>query len=442
MTEKVEQLIQQYPLLNKMREYQPIDWHNPEFEEATKLSLTQADVFDASARFNRFAPYFVKAFPETEATNGILRSPLIKIDQMQQKLEQVNGADIPGSVYLKADSMLPISGSIKSRGGIYEVLKFAEQVAMKETNLTYSDNYSILASPKYHEIFSHYGIMVGSTGNLGLSIGMAAASFGFKTTVHMSVDARQWKKDLLRQNRVTVVEHDDSVSVAIADGRAQAAKDPQTYFIDDEGSKDLFLGYSVAGIEVQKQLEDLGIFPSKESPVFVYLPAGVGGSPSGVSFGLQMMMPEGIYPVFVEPTHVPSVTMGMMTHLYDQIAVTDLGLDGKTLADGLAVPRSSKIAGRIMRTLLYGSHTFDDDDIYRYLTMLIDTQDISVEPSAAAGFSAIKSTVAQFEHPEKLKNATHIVWATGGKLVPSDEMKRYYDKGEELMRELQQSVSR
>ncbi|WP_057780373.1 D-serine ammonia-lyase [Paucilactobacillus vaccinostercus] len=428
-----EPLMQHYPLLEPMSHYDPINWQNPEFGDDAELPFTQADVFDAAARFQRFAPYLAKAFPETSATHGVLTSPLISIDAMQQQLEQVADTPIPGHVFLKADSMLPISGSIKSRGGIYEVLKFAEKIAMQETHLTYADDYAVLASPAYHRLFAHYGIMVGSTGNLGLSIGMAAASFGFQTTVHMSVDARQWKKELLRKNGVTVVEHNDSVSVAIAQGREEAAKDPHTYFIDDEGSRDLFLGYSVAGIELQKQLADNGIYPSKQSPVFVYLPTGVGGSPSGVSFGLQMMMPEGIYPVFAEPTHVPSVTLGMMTHLYDQINVMDLGMDGKTVADGLAVPKSSKIAGRVMRTLLYGSHTFDDDDIYRYLTMLADTQDIRVEPSAAAGFTAIVPTVQQFADQNVLKNATHIVWATGGKLVPADEMQRYYDKGQQLL---------
>ncbi|WP_069776137.1 D-serine ammonia-lyase [Limosilactobacillus fermentum] len=442
MTENIEQLLHKFPLLNNMRQYEAIDWINPEFGEKAEIPFTQAEVFDVAARFKRFAPYLATVFPETQKTNGQLISPLIKIDKMQSRLASLNDAEIPGNVYLKADSMLPISGSIKSRGGIYEVLKFAEHVATTETNLTYSDDYAILATPEYHKLFADYGIMVGSTGNLGLSIGMAAASFGFKTTVHMSVDARQWKKDMLRANGVTVVEHNDSVSVAIAQGREEAAKDPHTYFIDDEGSKDLFLGYSAVGIEIQKQFADDGIFPDADHPVFVYLPAGVGGSPSGVSFGLQIMMPEGIYPVFAEPTHVPSVTMGMMTHLYDKIAVTDLGIDGKTLADGLAVPRSSKIAGRVMRTLLYGAHTFSDDDIYRYLAMLADTQGIYVEPSAAAGFTAIVPTVNEFKNKAALKNATHVVWATGGKLVPDDEMQKYYDKGRELLDEPQQILAR
>jgi D-serine dehydratase len=30
---------------------------------------------------------------------------------------------------------------------------------------------------------------------------------------------------------------------------------------------------------------------------------------------------------------------------------------------------------------------------------------------------------------EKMANATHILWATGGSMVPEEEMKHYYEKG-------------
>ena len=240
MVNNLSELLSEYPLLDKIRHYQPIYWQNPDFGKNAQLPLSRADVFDAAARFERFAPYFEVAFPETVQSKGILESPLIDISDMQTKLTDLSGKPIPGNLYLKADSMLPISGSIKSRGGIYEVLKFAEKIALQKTNLTYMDDYSVLASPRFHKLFSNYGIMVGSTGNLGLSIGIAAASFGFKTTVHMSVDARQWKKDLLRKHGVTVVEYDNDVSYAIAEGRKEAAKAPKIHFIDVESSGDLF----------------------------------------------------------------------------------------------------------------------------------------------------------------------------------------------------------
>lgn len=82
MTENIEQLIHKFPLLNNMRQYEAIDWINPEFGEKAEIPFTQAEVFDVAARFKRFAPYLATAFPETQKTNGQLISPLIKIDKM------------------------------------------------------------------------------------------------------------------------------------------------------------------------------------------------------------------------------------------------------------------------------------------------------------------------------------------------------------------------
>lgn len=441
----IEEWEKDYPLISDIMATKEVFWANPKFDKfengIEKVSLGDEDVKNAEARLDRFGPFIVKHFPETENLNGIIESPIVKVPAMQEALTEMFNQEIPGQMLLKLDSNLAISGSIKARGGIYEVLKYTEDLALEEGLITLEDNYSKLADEEYRKIFSKYTIQVGSTGNLGMSIGIMSAKIGYKVIVHMSADAKQWKKDLLRSRGVIVKEYESDYSIAVEEGRKLSDADPMSYFVDDENSTNLFLGYSVAATRLKKQLDELDVVVDEDHPLFVYLPCGVGGGPGGVAFGLKLLFKDNVHCFFAEPTHSSCMLIGMMTEKHDEVSVQDFGIDNITEADGLAVGRASGFIAKTLEELLSGIYTVQDDKLYVLLSKLIDAEGIKLEPSACAGVpGAVHLIKNEAKHGylkknnllNKMKNAVHIAWATGGSMVPEEVMKDYYNKGKKL----------
>ena len=416
-------------------------WINPwllpfEVTSATcELVVSDEMIADAERRLDRFAPFIQKCWPETERTNGLIESPLAPIPKAQKKLEEQYDVPIPGRLFLKMDSHLAIAGSVKARGGIYEVLKHAEDLALEGGKLVETDSYEVFAGEEMQKYLHQYTVQVGSTGNLGLSIGIMSAALGFKVIVHMSADAKQWKKDLLRSKGVQVVEYADDYSKAVAEGRKNSDADPMSYFVDDEKSVNLFLGYAVAAKRLQKQLTEQGITVDAEHPLLVYIPAGVGGAPGGVAYGLKRIFKDNVHCFFCEPVLCPSVLLGIATQKFEKCNVHDYGISGITHADGLACASPSGFVTRIMTNLLSGEFTVTDAKLYDYLRLLYQAEDIQIEPSSCAAFAGPVGLLHYADSAEycaahgldgaKLANAVQIAWATGGRLVPEENRVEY-----------------
>jgi len=419
------------PVIGATARLEEVTWRNPAVRSVAEvlpsLDIGAVDVADASARLQRFAPYIARVFPETRGASGIIESPVKPLERYAGRAERV---------LMKCDNELPVSGSIKARGGIYEVLTYAESLA-ESAGLLGDDrrefDYARLGDEAFREFFSGYSIAVGSTGNLGLSIGLMGSQLGFSVTVHMSADARQWKKDLLRSRGVTVVEYADDYSAAVTEGRRQAAADPRCHFVDDENSATLFMGYAVAAERLEAQLTGMGITVDAAHPLYVYLPCGVGGGPGGVAFGLKLIWGDAVRCYFMEPTHAPAMLLGLATGLHEQVSVHDFGIDNRTAADGLAVGRPSGFVGRRMRYLIDGVCTVSDDSMFRELARAYRDHRAVLEPSAAAGLVGPARITAGSGDPAYVAaseaDATHLVWATGGSMVPDEEMTRYRETG-------------
>lgn len=434
-------LIESDPAIRRVVAGEPTVWINPDYlpvevtDGLCQLVVPDSAIDDAEARLARFASFIRRRFPETEPTNGLIESPLADIPRMQQALEKEYGCTIPGRLMLKMDSHLAIAGSVKARGGIYEVLKHAEDLAIAAGKLTMEDDYARLDSEEMRNFFRQYTVQVGSTGNLGMSIGIMSAALGFRVKVHMSADAKQWKKDLLRSHGVEVLEYSGDYSKAVAEGRALSDADPMSYFVDDEKSVDLFLGYAVAARRLKKQLDEQGIAVDEAHPLIVYLPTGVGGAPGGVTYGLKRLFKNNVHCFLVEPTLCPSVLLGMATKQYEKANVRDFGLSGRTHADGLACASPSSFVTRVLGNLASDDFTVTDAKLYDYLRLLDSSEGKRIEPSSCAAFAGPRGLLTledsrrycaeQGLTEEALANSVQIAWATGGRLVPAEVWEQY-----------------
>ncbi len=441
-------------LLQQLQARQPLLWLNPDLDNNSVDAQPSAcaQMLDAERRLQHFAPLLAQLFPELACSDGQIESSLQPIPAMGRVLlGQCVSAD---RVLIKCDHALPVAGSVKARGGIYEVLYFAEQLALQagllprpqryESGPVCDSGYQCLADSQAQDLFRRYRIAVGSTGNLGLSIGIIAARLGFQVSVHMSRDAKAWKKKRLRDAGVEVIEHQGDYAAAVAEGRRQSLADPYGYFVDDENSEQLFYGYSVAALRLQQQLRQADILVDCDHPLFVYLPCGVGGAPGGISYGLKKLFGNNVHCFFAEPVQAPCMLYALASN---RIApVSELGITLATEADGLAVGCASALVAEKMKNRLSGVFTVNDEDLFRWLYQLHQQEAIDIEPSASAGFGGLtwllqsdtgRAYLQQNGLETVMDKAHHIVWSTGGSLVPTAEQTTFIKRGRQLLDECQ-----
>ena len=120
-----------------------------------------------------------------------------------------------------------------------------------------------------------------------------------------------------------------------------------------------------------------------------------------------------------------------LTALATQTLTADSLLsEGNTVAEVTAATLISGFVGKHVGRLIGGVYTVEDDELYRLLALLADTEKVFLEPSALAGF------VGPLRLPDPGADAIHIAWATGGSMVPDEMMQAFYQKGSTLLSSL------
>ncbi|WP_366146132.1 D-serine dehydratase [Paraburkholderia sp.] len=94
-----------------------------------------------------------------------------------------------------------------------------------------------------------------------------------------------------------------------------------------------------------------------------------------------------------------------------------------------------------MQRMIDGYFTVDDTELFALLALMADTEDVRLEPSALAGASGFARVLGNVDgYRERIgldaaraAAATHIVWATGGGMVPREEMDKYVAAGQRAL---------
>ncbi len=397
-------------------------WLRPPTDASTNQTpITPGEIREAEQRLTRFRPVLAALFPGA-GWDGRIRSQL---------LDYPREASLP-PLLVKADHDLPMTGSVKARGGVYELLCRVESLAVANTIVKRGEPLTPLISPAARSLFAKHRIVVASTGNLGFSIGLVARAFGLEAEVHMSHDAKTWKKDRLRRTGANVIEHPCDYTETVARARASASA-TGSYFIDDESSRLLFVGYTTAAAELAEQLDERGIKISANTPLVVYLPCGVGGAPGGITAGLKTIFGSNVRCVFVEPVASACVLAALAVGEGSPVSVYDIGLDNDTIADGLAVPMASKLVMSSVGASIDAAVAVPDATMLEWVRRAWREAKLRLEPSAAAAFAAVPLFIEADRHAGVPTGSTatpratlpstaiHVVWTTGGSQLPDDQ---------------------
>ena len=397
---------------------QPAAWLRPAGGQAiNKTPISPEEIVEAELRLDRFRPVLAALFPDG-GWDGRVSSSLIDFP---------NQAGFP-PILVKADHALPMTGSVKARGGVYELLCRIEAIGLMEGVIRPGESLTALISQAARSLFSGHSIVVASTGNLGFSIGLVARAFGVAAEIHMSHDAKAWKKDRLRLIGAKLVEHRCDYTETVACARA-AASETGSYFIDDESSRLLFVGYATAAAELAEQLARRQIEIGPATPLVVYLPCGVGGAPGGITAGLKTIYGNNAICVFVEPVASACVFAALAAGNGSPVSVYDIGLNNETIADGLAVPVASGLVMDSIGASIDAVVAVTDAAMLDWVRRSWAEAGLRLEPSAASGFAAIsvflEATRAADVAPRA--DAVHVVWTTGGSLLPEDQFRALLD---------------
>jgi threonine dehydratase len=242
-------------------------------------------------------------------------------------------------VMLKAEN-LQRTGSFKVRGAVNKIATLSE--AEKRA-----------------------GVVAASAGNHGQAVAWAAREQGAKATVFVPQDAPMAKVEPAKTygGKVEMVGADFEESLAAA---LRFVESNGATFIHPYEDETVIAGQGTIGLELAEQV------PEAET---VVIPVGGGGLSSGIALALREVKPD------------------------LRIIGVQAGLEGPTIADGIAVKQVGEQTGRILEQVLDDLIGVSDDEICQAILLLLERSKLVVEGAGAVGVAALLSGKVGGEGP-------------------------------------------
>jgi threonine dehydratase len=201
------------------------------------------------------------------------------------------------------------------------------------------------------------GVVAASAGNHGQAVAWAAREAGIKATIFMPQDAPMAKVEPTKNYGAKAELRGASFEEALTAAQQYVESSGATFIHPYEDEK-VIAGQGTIGLEIADQVPDVET---------VVIPVGGGGLSSGISLALRAVKPD------------------------VRIVGVQAGLEGFTLADGIAVKSVGEKTSRILEQTLDDMVSVTDEEICSAVVLLLERSKLVVEGAGAVGVAALLS---------------------------------------------------
>src|SRR5436309_4452435 len=199
------------------------------------------------------------------------------------------------------------------------------------------------------------GVVAASAGNHGQAVAWAARELGAPATIYVPLDAPMAKVEACRNYGAKTVMSgayfEDAMSAAL-----QHVEETGGTFIHPYEDQLVIAGQGTIGLELAEQVPDMGT---------VLIPIGGGGLSVGMATALRAVRPD------------------------VRLIGVQAGLDGYTIADGIAVKIPSDFTMPLLEDLLDDMVVVTDEEISEAIVLLLERAKLVVEGAGAVGVAAL-----------------------------------------------------